>query len=206
MIERTFLNMSNILDDEAAVWGSASAGDGVAFAVLFRKHQTRVYRRALTLVVRVHDAEDVTAAAFFELWRKRRSVRLVDGSILPWLLVTAVNLARNQSRGAARYRRLIDSLPREETVNAESVAVTNVQTELLGVRLTEALGRVPAADAALLVLTVLDELSVSDAALAIGIKPGAARMRLHRARRRLQVDLGDERPLSSHPIPEGEHA
>ncbi|MCU1407506.1 MAG: hypothetical protein JWQ43_3809 [Glaciihabitans sp.] len=192
--------MSNDVNDELAVWASACAGDGVAFANLFHRHQGRVYRRALTLVAHVHDAEDVTAAAFFELWRKRRSVRIVDGSVLPWLLVTTVNLARNQNRGAARYRRLISSLPHEETVDAESVAVANVHTELLGIRLTDALGRVSDADAALLVLTVLDELTVADAAHAIGITPGTARMRLHRARQRLRVDLDADRPLTSIPL------
>lgn len=198
--------MSNDLDDEAATWVQACAGDGAAFASLFRFHQARVYRRALSLVSNAHDAEDVTAAAFFELWRKRRSVRLVDGTVVPWLLVATVNIARNHRRAAVRYRRVISSLPREETVNAESIAVANVETELLGVRLTEALGRVAAADAGLLVLTVLEDLSVSDAAAALGLKPGAARMRLHRARLRLQADLSDDHPRNILPIPEGEHA
>lgn len=58
--------MGNNLDDEVATWSSACAGDGPAFAALFREHQARVYRRALTLVGQVHDAEDITAAAFFE--------------------------------------------------------------------------------------------------------------------------------------------
>jgi RNA polymerase sigma-70 factor (ECF subfamily) len=198
--------MSLHLNDESDVWGYACAGDGAAFAALFTKHQSHVYGRALTLVAHVNNAEDITAAAFFELWRKRRSVRLVDGSVLPWLLVTVVNLAKNQRRAAARYRRLVESLPRERVADAESIAVTNVHTELLGVRLTEAIGRLSADDSALLVLTVLDELSVADAASAIGIKPGAARMRLHRARLRLQVDLVDETPHHSQPITEGERA
>jgi RNA polymerase sigma factor (sigma-70 family) len=193
-------------NDDSLCWESARAGDGAAFAVLFRRHRSRVYTRALTLVAHVHGAEDITAAAFFELWRKRRSVRTVEGSVLPWLLVTVVNLAKNQRRAASRYRHLVESLPREGTADAESIAVTNVHTELLGVRLTDAIGRLSAEDAALLVLTALDELSIADAAAAIGIKPGAARMRLHRARHRLQADLVDERPHHNHPISEGEHA
>jgi RNA polymerase sigma-70 factor (ECF subfamily) len=191
--------------DEAAVWARACAGDGAAFAQLFRLHSDRVHRRALSLLAHSHDAEDVAAAAFFELWRRRRSVRVVEGTVLPWLLVTTVNLARNHSRGAGRYRRLIAALPREETPDAEADAVANVQAELLGVRLTEAIGRVSAVDAALLVLTALDGLTVADAARAVGVKPGTARMRLHRARERLQVDLVDERHLIS-PIAGGEHA
>ena len=119
-----------------------------------------------------HDAEDVTAAAFFELWRKRRSVRVVDGTVLPWLLVTTVNLARNHRRGAGRYRALIASLPREETADPESTAATIIETHLLGIQLADAVARLSATDAALLTLTALDELSISDAAAAVGIKPG----------------------------------
>lgn len=198
--------MSPNLSDESLLWENARAGDGVAFAALFKLHQGRVYARALTLVVHVGNAEDITAAAFFELWRKRRSVRIVEGSVLPWLLVTVVNLARNHRRAAARHRRLIESLPRDRVVDAESIAVINVHTELLGVRLTDAIARLSAEDSALLVLTALDELSVADAAAVIGIKPGAARMRLHRARQRLRADLVDDNPHHNRPISEGEHA
>ena len=153
-----------------------------------------------------HDAEDVTAATFFELWRKRRTVRVVDGTVLPWLLVTTVNLARNHRRSSGRYRAVIASLPREETANPESAAVSNIETHLLGIRLADAVARLSAADAALLTLTVLDELSIAGAAEAVGINPGAARMRLHRARLRLQTALSDHATIVSTQTPEGEHA
>lgn len=153
-----------------------------------------------------HDAEDVTAATFFELWRKRRTVRVVDGTVLPWLLATSVNLARNHRRGTGRYRAVLAALPREESINPESTAVANIETRLLGVRLTDAVARLSSTDAALLVLTALDELSISAAAAAVGIKPGAARMQLHRARLRLQVDLSGLVPRIPTQPCEGEHA
>jgi RNA polymerase sigma factor (sigma-70 family) len=198
--------MSSSAGDEAETWQRALSGDGGAFAALFREHQARVYRRALSLVGDVHDADDVTAAAFFELWRKRRSVRLVEGGVLPWLLVTTINMARNHRRGALRYRRLISSLPHGETQNAETVAVANLEAEALGVRLSKALSRVTKADAALLVLTALDGLSITDAAQTLGIKPGTARMRLQRARHRLQADLAFEPRIEALSIIEGERA
>jgi RNA polymerase sigma-70 factor (ECF subfamily) len=74
--------------DEAASWRRASAGDGEAFGLLFDAHHVRVYRHALKLTGSVHDAEEVLAGAFLELWRRRTSVRLVGDSVLPWLLVT----------------------------------------------------------------------------------------------------------------------
>ena len=198
--------MSSDVDDEATTWSRARDGDGAAFASLFRQHQARVYRRASSMLGSAHDAEDVTAAAFFELWRKRRSVRVVDGTVLPWLLVTTVNFARNHRRGAGRYRALIASLPREETADPESTAATIIEAHLLGIQLADAVARLSATDAALLTLTALDELSISDAAAAVGIKPGAARMRLHRARLRLQTALSDQSMTITMPASEGEHA
>ncbi|WP_277526503.1 sigma factor [Arthrobacter sp. ES3-54] len=45
-----------------------------------------------------HDAEDIMATAFLELWRRRDTVRVVEGPVLPWLLVTTANAARNSGR------------------------------------------------------------------------------------------------------------
>lgn len=58
-----------------------------------------------------HDAEDLTATVLLELWRRRRSVRFVDGSLLPWLIVTATNVLRNSVRARRRYRAFLPALP-----------------------------------------------------------------------------------------------
>lgn len=193
-------------NDEAAIWQRACGGSGEAFAELFRRHRDGVFRRATALVDRVHDAEDATAVAFFELWRRRKSVTLVDGTVLPWLLVTVANTARNQRRGGIRYRRLLAAMPREVTRDAEQEAVAAIETEVLGIRLREALARLAAKDAALLTLTALDGLTVADAAPLVGLTPGAARTRLMRARRRLQSDLGSDSPHLAWFHTEGERA
>ena len=139
------------------------------------------------MVGSVHDAEDLTAAAFFELWRKRRSVRTVNGSVAPWLLVAVVNLSRNHLRGAARYRAAIDSIPRaERSVDPAEVAERGLEQSAA----LAGLGRV---DAALLVLTAVEGYSTAEAATALGLKPGAARMRLSRLRENHRLEL---RPLT----------
>lgn len=176
-------------DDETALWARASRNDGDAFGELFDRHRDRVFRRALGLMSQTHDAEDITAAAFFELWRKRRSVKPVDGSVLPWLLVTTVNLSRNAHRSTARYQRLLATLPREEgVVDAEPVLGG------VGSRLAESLAALAPVDAALFVLTALEDLPITLAAPAVGLKPATARVRLHRARARLRDELHDLDP------------
>lgn len=193
-------------NDESATWERACAGNGEAYAELFRRHRDAVFRRATALVERAQDAEDATAVAFFELWRRRRSVLLVDGTVLPWLLVTVANTARNQRRGGMRYRRLLAALPRAEARDAEHEAITALETKALGIRLRDALSVLDPKDAALLTLTAVDGLTVADAARLIGLKAGAARTRMMRARRRLQHDLTSATPHVIPLLAEGERA
>jgi RNA polymerase sigma factor (sigma-70 family) len=49
--------------------------------------------------------------------------------------------------------------------------------------------RLPAAERAVLELVALDELSLAEAADAAGVRPVTARVRLHRARRKLRDEL-----------------
>jgi RNA polymerase sigma-70 factor (ECF subfamily) len=139
----------------------------------------------------VHDAEDVTAGAFLELWRRRKSVRIVDGSVLPWLLITTTNLARNLSRSLRRYRALIDSLPRSDsTRSAGEVALERVEVTVLAEQAGKALASLAKSDAALITLTAVEHYSPAQAAAALGISEDAARTRLHRARTRMAAALG----------------
>jgi RNA polymerase sigma-70 factor (ECF subfamily) len=142
------------------------------------------------MTTNVHDAEDVAAAAFFELWRLRKSVRVVDGSVLPWLLVTTTNLSRNLRRGIRRYRALIESLPRATEVrSSEDVALEMIEVIRLATNVREAISTLAPEDAALVTLTTFEHYSSAQVGAALGITDGAARTRLHRARIRLAAAL-----------------
>ena len=181
---RTFTCMDTF--DEATAWQDALAGDGTAFGRLFDAHSGRVYRHALRVTGDVHNAEDIAAAAFLELWRSRSKVRVVDGSVLPWLLVTASNLALNQARGLKRYRAFLGRLPREERLadSAEAEALLradwNVSPALL-----DAIRALSRTDQQLLALVGLEEYPIRAAAQALGLTEQAARSRWQRIRRRL---------------------
>lgn len=183
------------MDDSAELelWERARQNDGDAFGRLFDLHHLRVYHRALGLVEDQHDAEDVTATVFFELWRKRHSVAAVNGSVIPWLLVTTVNVSRNLRRSTARYRRFLSAAPRAAAVDGPNDESIDAR-----LRLANALKELPSVDSALLVLTVLEGVPIAEAAQAVGLKPATARVRLHRARERLRTKLHD---LDPRPLP-----
>jgi RNA polymerase sigma factor (sigma-70 family) len=177
--------------DEPGTWDAALTGDADAFVAIFDLHHNHVYRHTLRMTANVHDAEDVTAAAFLELWRRRKAVRVVEGSVLPWLLVTATNLARNLARGLRRYRALVGSLPHAEAANsAAEIAMEQIEEERIGEQVRQALGALSSTDASLLALTMFEHCSPAQAAAALGISDGAARTRLHRARTRMAKALG----------------
>jgi len=56
-------------------------------------------------------------------------------------------------------------------------------------RLYEAMDRLSEAERAVLELVALDELTLAEAAAAAGVRPVTARVRLHRARRKLRAEL-----------------
>ncbi|MGX1749999.1 RNA polymerase sigma factor [Glutamicibacter protophormiae] len=89
----------------------AISGHGQSFGELFSRHRDRVFRHTYSVLGDVAGAEDATAMVFYEAWRKRDAIRLVDNSIIPWLLVTANYTLRNMVRQQRRYQRLLSMLP-----------------------------------------------------------------------------------------------
>jgi len=182
--------MGNVESDEDGLWSRSLRGDGEAFGALYDRHCDRVFRHAYRLSGNHHDAEDIMAAAFLELWRRRAKVRIVEGSIVPWLLVTTTNMARNNGRAALRYRRLLDSLPRrqESSSGLDSDYFSNPQ-EALDQDLAGALATLSAEDLHLVSLVVFEDYSLAAAAAVLNLTPGAAKTRMHRARQRIKAAM-----------------
>lgn len=179
------------MSDDRDLWARACDGDGEAFGVLFDRHHTRVRLHAGRLVEDAGDVDDVAAAAFLELWRRRRQVRIVDDSVLPWLLVVTTNVTRNLARSRKRYRRFLGALPPPRpALDAADEAFAAGATDV-GVRVRRALRSLSDIDARLIALVAVAELSIAEAAEATGLTVSAAKSRLHRTRVRLREELGD---------------
>jgi RNA polymerase sigma factor (sigma-70 family) len=174
------------------LWSRSLTGDGDAFGVLFDRHRDRVYRHAYRLAQNRPDAEDTSAAAFLELWRQRRKVNLVQGSVLPWLLVTTTNCALNLRRATRRYDALLRKLPR--TPDVADPADTYVQgsaPDAVDDRLAAALRSLKPVDLQLITLVALEGYDISSAATILELTPGTVKTRLHRARQKLRTELHD---------------
>jgi RNA polymerase sigma-70 factor (ECF subfamily) len=134
------------------------------------------------------DIEDLTATVFLELWRRRGDARMVNGSVLAWLLVTAQNVSRNAARSRRRYQLLLASLPGSEDSGdyAELFAERN---DARASQLRAAIERCSALDASLLAMTALEGFTVAEAGAALGVTEAAAKMRISRVRSKLRSSL-----------------
>ena len=152
------------MDDRAdgTLLAAAIGGDGQAFGRLYDRHRDRVFRHVLRLSDSRFDAEDLVALVFVEAWRRQEAIRIVEGSVLPWLLVTANNLARNQSRARRRYRSVLARIahPVAEPDHADAVAErlgAGERAEVVRCAFDELSRR----DQEILTLCVLDELTTA---------------------------------------------
>ena len=174
------------LRPDADDWRRAASGDPEAFGAVFDRHRDRVFGLALRLLGHRHDAEDATALVFLEAWRRRGSVRVVDGSVLPWLLVTTGHVAQNASRARRRHRLALAELPPSEVVDdhADDVAA-RVDGAGRDGEVRSALRRLRPADRDVLLLCVVQELSLDAASVVLDVPLGTVKSRLSRARARL---------------------
>lgn len=166
-------------------WSAARGGDGEAFGRIFDDTHPRVYRHARRLCASAHDAEDVTGAAFLELWRRRDRVTIVDGSVLPWLLATTTNLALNQRRGLRRYQAFLARLPRNEPASDDAADLALASDLDVDPALLVAIRDLSTLDQQLLALVALEGYPLKDAAAALDVSEQAARSRWQRIKRRL---------------------
>jgi len=168
---------------DSADWLRALDGEGEAFGRVFDRHRDRVFRHAYRLVTTPADADDAVAITFLEAWRKRDSIRFVNDSMLPWLLVTATNVSSNLRRSARRHRALLARLPPEQHVGDHADLVDDDGDA------SRALAALSLNDRRVITLCVLEGLSEQDAALALRVPIGTVKSRLHRAKARLAAEL-----------------
>lgn len=145
------------------------------------------------------DAQDLLADTFLTAWRRRED--LPEATLRrAWLFGTARRLLMALHRGtqaaalaAATHARL--------TADAASPSGDSATEVVRG-----ALADLSEVDRDLLTMTVWERLPVVDAGAALGLSPSAARVRLHRVRRRLAADPRLSGLLYNRPCPDQQDA
>ena len=162
-----------------------------ALEAFYRDHIEAVQRFVARRVSDPHLAADLTADVFLAALDSAHTFDPSRGPVIAWLYGVGRHAIAAEARRRARElhatrriegRRLLDGpglLRIEERLDAERESR----------RIYRAMADLSDDDRALLELVALDGLSVADAARALGVKPGTARVRLHRNRARVQSQL-----------------
>lgn len=183
---------------DSELWGRAVDGDTESFGVLFERHARGVYNHCFRRTASWADAEELTAAAFLEAWRRRGEVQPAGESALPWLLGVANNLLRNHRRSLGRRRLALARLPGAavQPDPADDIA-GRLADEAQMRRVLALVERLPRRDQEVLALCAWSELTYQQAAEALGVPVGTVRSRLARARARLAAMGGNPEPSAN---------
>lgn len=167
---------------------SMAARDRAWLESLFDAHAGALRAFAVRRVG-VDDGDDIVAEVFVTAWRRRNEV---PAESLPWLYQVCRNVILHHGRSSTRR----DALTRAMHASAPSpVQSAEQSTRVLVDSVLDALDNT---DAEIMRLAVWEQLEPAEIAQVLGIRPGAARNRLMRARRKAQL-LFEEMSVESEP-------
>jgi RNA polymerase sigma-70 factor, ECF subfamily len=173
-------------DPTSQLRGRARAGDADAFGAVFDACAKSVYNHAFRLTGDWSAAEEVMSMTFLEAWRCRDSIAADGGSLRPWLLGIATNVARGQRRAAWRHRTALARLAVADELPDFADDASGRLDDATRIRaLHRALAALPGPELEVLALCVWSGLGYAEAAEALNVPVGTVRSRLSRARAKL---------------------
>lgn len=175
--------------DQAVLVAAAQGGDRAAFEELVRATYTDAYTLAWRLVGDEEDARDVVQEAYLRAYRGLRRFR-GEAQFTTWLYRIVANCAATSLARRSRTRTEVmdDEAPFADAApDADPEAVAEATT--LRDRVAAALEALPPRLRAVVVLRDVYDLPHDAIAKELGITEAAAKVRLHRARRRLREQL-----------------
>lgn len=174
-------------DRDAAAW----------FEALFDAHYGDLMRYA-TRRVGVDAASDIVSSTFLVAWRRRDEVPRDEPR--PWLYAVTRKVIGNELRGRRRRERL-DGRARRLPDAVATTAPDHAATVTERVRVHQALAALSPRDQEVLRLTEWEGLDLAEVATVLDCTRTAAKVRLHRARRRFADRLAalDAAHATPHP-------
>jgi RNA polymerase sigma factor (sigma-70 family) len=158
------------------------------FDELYAAHQRAVLGYLLRRTRSSDAAADVFAETFLTAWRRLDDLP-ADPQARLWLYATARRTLANYRRGERRRLALANRLRADLARSYRPVERDGDLAEI-----SAAFWRLPEADRELIGLTAWEGLDPGQLAAVLNCSRNAARIRLHRARRRLAAELADSRP------------
>jgi RNA polymerase sigma-70 factor (ECF subfamily) len=178
-----------------------AAGDQLAFEVLMRKHNRVLYRTARAILRDDAEAEDALQSAYLNAYRSIGDFRS-ESKLSTWLTRIVVNeaLMRARKRGTESAVIPLESVTDEEgnILSSEGSTASIERPDAAAMRgeirtlIERKIDALPDVFRTVFVLRALEELSVDETAVCLGIPEATVRTRFFRARSLLRESLARE--------------
>jgi RNA polymerase sigma-70 factor (ECF subfamily) len=183
--------------NEAGLIARILAGEKELFHELIRPFERMVYLTLISILKNETDAEDAAQETVISAYRHLAAFR-GDAKFSTWLTTIAINegLKRlRKAKGAAE-----ESIEEQEEghegdftpaplTDWREIPLEALERKELREALRSAVAELPGIYRQVFILRDLEELNIEETAQALGINPGAVKVRLHRARMMLQKRL-----------------
>lgn len=170
---------------------AAKEGDRGALEDLVSRSYRPAYTLALRLLRDPDDAAEATQEAYVRMVKGLKRFR-DDGAFPTWLFKIVSNVCMSEMRKRSRRDTPteLEVVPDPDPMDVEDL----VAGRLLREQLAELVDGLPDTDRTAILLRDVYDLSTDESAEILGISPGAVKVRLHRARRRLRERLIERFP------------
>lgn len=180
--------MQAVSDEQLIEW--VAGGDSSCLGTLFERHNRRVYQYCRQLTRQDAQAEDLVQDIFLIILRKAGSFK-GQGSFRAWMFNIARNVTFDHLRAVKRWGNTQpDDEGVEQLVDHRSAEQVATGVEDIGV-LERALASLPAQVQEVIWLGRFEFDTYDELGRALGCKPGAARVRMHRAMQRLTAEFAN---------------
>jgi len=157
------------------------------FALIYRQHAGAVFRLAFLLTGQRAEAEDLTSETFARALASAGAIR--HETVRSYLYAIVRNLVASKHRRPAVEESADEAAARHPDPDPTPEVQLEIRQRLA--RAGAGLASLKESERQVLVLCGIDGLDPTQIADALGLEPGAVRVRLHRARRQLAAWLNE---------------
>jgi RNA polymerase sigma-70 factor (ECF subfamily) len=172
-----------------ALMQALGAGDLAAFQALYERHHRALFTFLIRYLGARRLAEDLLQETFLRVFARRAEYH-PTAAFRSWLFTIARNLVIDHSRRANATPDTNTEDTLEMVAASDPSPLAQAEAQELVTRFDAAIGRLPPSQRDVLLLSRFAGLSHEEVARVTGGSPGAVRVTLHRALRRLRDRLG----------------
>jgi RNA polymerase sigma-70 factor (ECF subfamily) len=188
LVEGTVLEVTEQSDEQLAAEAAREGSDGVAFVALVERFRQRVWRICYRLLSNEHDANDAAQEVFVRLFVNRDKFA-GRSKYATWVHAIAVRTCLTIRRGRGRRQRHEDTSSEEQWEQRHEARERT--TPGLSLDLMQMLEILDEEDRAMMILKYAEGYDYQELAEIFDLSVSACKMRLSRAREKLQQRFPD---------------